>query len=90
MDVLLRNYDYIESVKTDIKEGDYLVIMRILQDYYLRLTGALPYICDDKLCISEDCDAERYEDGLCDKCYYGWHSDDNAWHSDSDSDEDYP
>lgn len=72
MDTLVSNFNYIESIKSEIKEGDYLVIMRILQDYYLRITGEIPTDHTNKLCITEGCEEERFEDNLCDRCYYGW------------------
>ena len=55
--------------KSTYKEIDYIVIMNVLKEAYLKLTNQLPII-DIKEDLCESCMGDDiYEDGLCMDCY---------------------
>ena len=58
--------------KESYKEIDYITIMNILKETYLRLTGDLGFSnsCGDEDNMCEYCEEkEMYEDGYCYECY---------------------
>lgn len=67
MEDLERQFNYVENVKEEIPEGDYLVIMNILKEIYHIIKGDAP-IPKYKLCI--ECGENlRYHEDKCECCW---------------------
>ena len=55
--------------KSTYKEIDYIIIMNVLKDTYLRLTNDLPPLeIKEDLCECDGCINDIYDDGLCIEC----------------------
>jgi len=66
MEELCRQFDYVESIKTEIQEGNYLVIMQLLKETYHIIKGDAP-IPSCKICLRCG-DALIYYEQLCQDC----------------------
>ena len=75
--------------KSTYKEIDYIVIMNVLKEAYLRLTNDLPPLeIKEDLCECNGCINDIYDDGLCIECLDIREEETHHYYVSEDEDED--